>query len=44
MLICSLIQSELSAEDMSKLHIPEGPSLADQVALTIGENKQFTLY
>lgn len=38
MMICSLIQSELSSEDISKLHIPDGPSLADQVALTIGEN------
>ncbi|KAK9973481.1 hypothetical protein ABG768_024208 [Culter alburnus] len=29
-------KSELSSEDISKLHIPDGPSLADQVALTIG--------
>ncbi len=27
----------LSSEDISKLHVPEGSSLADQMALTIGE-------
>ncbi|XP_026115893.1 elongation factor Ts, mitochondrial [Carassius auratus] len=30
------IKSVLSSEDISKLHVPEGPSLADQIALTIG--------
>ncbi len=37
LLICSLTQSVMSSEDISKLHAPEGPSLADQIALTIGE-------
>uniref|UniRef100_A0A8C2L0M1 Elongation factor Ts, mitochondrial n=1 Tax=Cyprinus carpio TaxID=7962 RepID=A0A8C2L0M1_CYPCA len=30
------IKSVLSSEDISKLHFPEGSSLADQIALTIG--------
>ncbi|NP_001073504.1 elongation factor Ts, mitochondrial [Danio rerio] len=30
------IKSVLSSEDMSKLNAPDGPSLADQLALTIG--------
>uniref|UniRef100_A0A672N5H4 Elongation factor Ts, mitochondrial n=1 Tax=Sinocyclocheilus grahami TaxID=75366 RepID=A0A672N5H4_SINGR len=30
------IKSVLSSEDISKLQVPEGPSLADQIALNIG--------
>ncbi|XP_065120720.2 elongation factor Ts, mitochondrial [Paramisgurnus dabryanus] len=30
------IKSVLSSEDIAKIHLPDGPSLADQLALTIG--------